>query len=271
MQKRSSALVIIAVISLIASCGKRQEPAATGGQTSAPQQIQVIPAPQMAYPPAKLKIIAPRAGEVLKNPKDSVRIVMQVTGMKLGVPSDSDSALGIAYAKQGQHIHVIVDDKAYMADFTNGQPFNVGVLSPGMHTIRAFPSFSWHESIKSPGAYATRTFYVGPAKKSNEPPENNLNGPLLTYSRPKGTYSSADGAKVLLDFYVSNATIAPNAYHVKLWIDGTAMPDITEWQPYYIEGLSKGKHTIHLQLVSPNGSVVPGSFNSPSEEITISN
>ncbi|HET6402675.1 MAG TPA: hypothetical protein VFH95_14925, partial [Candidatus Kapabacteria bacterium] len=143
--------------------------------------------------------------------------------------------------------------------------------SPGMHTIRAFPSFSWHESIKSPGAFATRTFYVGQSPKVNTTAENNLNSPLLTYSRPKGTYAGAEGAKVLLDFYVSNATIAPDGYHVKLWIDGAAMPDLVLWQPYYLEGLSKGKHTIHLQLVAPNGSVVPGSFNSPSEEITISN
>ncbi|MFI5202198.1 MAG: hypothetical protein ACHQNE_07410 [Candidatus Kapaibacterium sp.] len=256
---------------LFASCGKHAEPAATGGQATNSRQIQVIPAPQVAYPPAKIKIIAPREGEVLKNSKDSVRIVMQVIGMKLGVPTDADSTLGIAYAKLGQHIHVIVDDHAYMADFKNGQPFNVGVLSPGMHTIRAFPSFSWHESMKSPEAFATRTFFVGQAPKPNTAQENNLNGPLLTYSRPKGTYSGAEGAKVLLDFYVSNATVAPDTYHIKLWIDGAAMPDITAWQPYYIEGLSTGKHTIHLQLVAPNGSVVPGPFNSPSEEITISN
>ncbi|HEX5315033.1 MAG TPA: hypothetical protein VFX22_00160 [Candidatus Kapabacteria bacterium] len=267
MHKIGFAVIAVMVLGMLASCGKRSEQVASNVDTT--QRIQVVPAPQMAYPAAKLKIIAPREGEILKNPKDSVRIVMEVTGTSLGVHTDADSTLGIAYAKQGQHVHVILDDKPYMADFRNAQPFNVGVLTPGIHTIRAFPSFSWHESIKSPGAFATRTFYVGNGPKPNAIHPNNLEGPLLTYSRPKGTYAAGEGSKVLLDFYVSNATLASDAYKVKLWIDGAPMPDIIKWQPYYIKGLSAGKHTIHLQLVAPNGSVVPGAYNSPSEEITI--
>lgn len=267
MHKIGFAVISVMVLGMLASCGKRSGQVASNVDTT--QRIQVVPAPQIAYPAAKLKIIAPREGEILKNPKDSVRIVMEVTGTSLGVHTDADSTLGIAYAKQGQHVHVILDDKPYMADFRNAQPFNVGVLAPGIHTIRAFPSFSWHESIKSPGAFATRTFYVGNGPKPNAIHPNNLEGPLLTYSRPKGTYAAGEGSKVLLDFYVSNATLASDAYKVKLWIDGAPMPDIIKWQPYYIKGLSAGKHTIHLQLVAPNGSVVPGAYNSPSEEITI--
>ena len=267
MQKIGFAIISLMFLGSLASCGKQGGQGTANADTT--QHIQVIPASLMTYPSAKLKIIAPREGEILKNPKDSVRIVMEVTGTALGVHSDADSTLGIAYAKQGQHVHVILDDKPYMADFQNAQPFNVGLLSPGMHTIRAFPSFSWHESIKSPGAFATRTFYVGQAPKPNAAQPNNLEGPLLTYSRPKGIYAAGEGSKILLDFYVSNATLSSDEYKVKLWIDSVAMPDIVKWQPYYIEGLSKGTHTIHLQLVAPNGSVVPGAFNSPSEEITI--
>ncbi len=268
MNKLGWAFLGMAIVAVLASCGKRTEQTATVAPETA-QHITIVAAPHEPYPPAKLKIIAPREGEVLKNSMDSVRIVMQVTGTALGVPTDADSTRGIAYAKQGQHIHVIVDDKPYMADFINGQPFNVGVLAPGLHTIRAFPSFSWHESIKSPGAFATRTFYVGKAPKGKLVTENNMDGPMLTYSRPKGTYSGTDTAKVLLDFYISNATLDTNGYHVKLWIDGTAMPDLVKWEPYYIEGFSQGTHTIKLQLVSPNGAPVAGSYNAPSEDITI--
>src|SRR5665213_675049 len=239
MHKITFGIISVMFFGMLASCGKRAEQVATNVDTT--QHIRVIPASTMTYPPAKLKIIAPREGEILKNPKDSVRIVMEVTGTALGVHTDTDSTLGIAYAKQGQHVHVILDDKPYMADFKNAQPFNVGLLSPGVHTIRAFPSFSWHESIKSPGAFATRTFYVGRAPKPNAVQANNLDGPLLTYSRPKGSYAAGVASKILLDFYVSNATLAPDAYKVKLWIDSAAMPDIVKWQPYYIEGLSKGK------------------------------
>lgn len=270
MNKFFFGLVGIAILSAtLLSCSKQQEQTAAVDTT---HPVSIVPAPARTYPDATLQIVAPRDGEVLKA-NDSVRIVMQVSGTELGVHTDADSTLGIAYSKMGQHVHVIVDDKPYMADYKNGQPFNVGMLAPGMHTIRAFPSFSWHESIKAPHAFATRTFYVGSMPAANAASDsssiNNLNGPLLTYSRPKGAYMGGEDSSVLLDFYVSNTTLAPDGYKVKVWIDSTAIPDIVKWQPYFIQGLSKGKHAVKLQLVAPNGSVVPGPYNSPTGEISI--
>jgi hypothetical protein len=265
MKKTFLVILAVAFVGTLSSCSKKADETAV----DTTQHIQVIAAPHFDYPDAKLVIVSPREGQILKNAADSVLVVMQVSGETLGIPTGADSTMGIAYSKQGQHVHIIVDDKPYMAYYKNGQPFNVGVLAPGMHTIRAFPSFSWHESIKSPNAFSTRTFYVGSSATDNMTPPNDLNGPLLTYSRPKGTYTGGEDAKVLLDFFVSKATLAPDGYKVKLWVDTTAMADITHWQPYYIEGLGNGKHTIKLELVDAKGSVVPGPYNSPSGEITI--
>ncbi len=260
---RQISIFCIAAFLIFAGCAKKSETPA------AAPTVTIEPATgSPAYPDAKLLIVSPREGQELKNPQDSVLVVMQVTGTLLGVATDADSTRGIAYSKQGQHIHIIVDDKPYMANYKNGQPFNVGVLAPGLHTIRAFPSYSWHESIKAPNAFATRTFFVGPAVISAVPP-NDLNGPLLTYSRPKGTYSGSDTAKVLLDFYLSNVTLAPDGYKVKLWIDTTAMTDIVKWKPYFITGLTMGKHTVKLQLVDAKGNAVAGPFNNPSGEIEL--
>ncbi len=266
MNKTFSVIFSVALLStLLISCGKHEEQSSVDSTMS---QLAIIPAPQRAYPDVSLAIVSPKEGETLKNATDSVKIVMQVSGTDLGVPTNGDSTMGIAYSKQGQHVHVIVDSKPYMADYKNGEPFNIGVLAPGMHTIRAFPSFSWHESMKSQHAFATRTFYVGTASTDSSQ-MNNLNGSLLTYSRPKGTYAAGENSKVLLDFFVSNATLDSNKYKVKVWVDTTAMPDIVKWQPYYITGLAKGDHTVKLQLVAPDGSVVPGTYNSPSGKLTI--
>jgi hypothetical protein len=259
---RSKLFLFVIALATFAGCAKKSETTVTTPSVSIEPSTG-----SPAYPDAKLVIVSPREGQDLKNPQDSVLVVMQVTGTQLGVATDADSTRGIAYSKQGQHVHVIVDDKPYMAYYKNGQPFNVGVLAPGLHTIRAFPSYSWHESIKSPNAFAARTFFVGP--DTNAKPSNNLNGPLLTYSRPKGAYSGSDTSKVLLDFYVTNATLAPGGYNVKLWIDTAAMPDIVKWQPYFITGLPMGKHTIKLQLVDSSGNAVAGTYNNPSGEIDL--
>ena len=265
-------LYISSFLFLAVGCGKKSEQTAIVDTTL--KQIRIVKIEPVTgspeYPQAKLTIVSPREGQVIKDAKDSVRIVMLVTGTTLGARTDADSTKGIAYSKDGQHVHIIIDGKPYMANYKNGQPFNVGVLSPGLHTIRAFPSYSWHESIKSPKAFATRTFYVGlEPKQITTPPANNLNGPLLTYSRPKGSYMGSDTEKILLDFYMTNATLAPDSYKIKFWIDSTAMPDIIKWQPYYIEGLAKGKHTIQMQLVDPKGNAVPGTYNNPSMEIIV--
>ena len=255
----------------IAGCTKSERTSAVDStQTAqAPSNVTITPVSDSAkYPTVKLQIVSPREGQVIKDTRDSVRIVMMVSGYDLGKPTSGDSTKGIAYSKEGQHVHVIVDDKPYMANYKNGQPFNVGILAPGIHTIRAFPSYSWHESIKSPGAFATRTFYVGVGPKDTKlAVANNLLGPLLTYSRPKGTYNA--GQPILLDFYVSNAKLAPDAFKVAVWVDGKQTTTLTNWQPYYINGLSKGTHKIHVQLLDPAGNAVPGSYNSPQQEITV--
>jgi hypothetical protein len=256
-----------------AACSRKQSETATVDTNAAAQkqQIKIEPvtgSPQ--YPDAKLTIVSPREGQVLKKAMDSVLVVMQVSGIQLATPTSGDSTRGIAYSKQGQHVHVIVDDKPYMADYKNGQPFNVGVLAPGMHTIRAFPSYSWHESIKSKNAFAVRTFAVKEAQWGGSMGDGmDLRQPLLTYSRPKGTYTGAEANKVLLDFYIANCTLADSGYHVKLWIDDAAQPDIVKWQPYFIEGLSKGKHKIALQLTDEKGHDVPGIYNHPAQIITV--
>lgn len=274
MNIRAFATLTLTALVLLSACGKKQEePTTDTTHATAQQSISEVKLEAgengIAYSNARLQIVSPREGQVLDKAADSVRVVMQVTGMDVAKPTPGDSTKGIAYSKQGQHVHIIVDDKPYMADYVNGQPFNIGVLSPGMHVIRAFPSRSWHESVKEPKAFAVRTFYVGskpasPADTARFDPK----APLLTYSRPKGNYIAEEGKKVLLDFFVANAKLSPETYKVKVWVDGKEIGDITEWKPYYLTGLAAGKHTVRLQLQDQKGTV-PGAFNTAEQQITI--
>jgi hypothetical protein len=200
--------------------------------------------------------LSPAANEVVKT--DSVMVKVNLTGVDLEAPSEGEQSKGIAYSKMGQHIHVIIDDKPYMAMYKLDS-FSVGALTPGVHTLRAFPSRSWHESIKTPGAFVKEVFYVK-EKKGDAP--MNIDGPMLTYSRPKGEYKGEEAKKVLLDFYLSNADLAKDKYKVIATIDGTTTDTLTEWVPYYIQGLSDGDHKVKLELIGPDGKVVPGAYNS---------
>jgi hypothetical protein len=233
--------------------------------TNPPHELRIVKGEvDASAPDAKLRIISPAPGEVLAG--DSVTVKAELTGYELGLPTEGEQSRGIAYSKDGQHLHVIIDDKPYMAMYDpNGFP--VGKLSEGVHTLRAFPSRSWHESIKKPGAFVAETFYV--KKKSGDPVlKDSL--PLLTYSRPKGDYKGTDTRRVLLDFYLANAQLGPTQYKVVASIDGKAVDTLTEWVPYYIEGLSPGAHTVKLELIGPDGKLVEnGPFNSAEGKINL--
>jgi hypothetical protein len=273
MQSKLNVLASLALSGLLlASCGGNNNGDAPAGDTTqttrSEQNITIEPAEHgVAYPNAKIQIISPREGQVLANAGDSVRVVLDVKGMDIAVATPGDSTRGINYSKEGQHIHVIIDDKPYMANYKNGQPFNVGVLAPGAHTIRAFPSRSWHESVKSQAAFTTRTFYVG-EKPAGDSTPNEFKRPFITYSRPKGNYPASDTV-ILLDFYATNMQMSDSSYRVKVSIDGKEIQTLSEWRPYHIKGLGKGEHTVALQLIDAQGNAVPGRFNNPSQKINI--
>jgi len=164
--------------------------------------------------------------------------------------------------KKGQHIHVILDNEPYEADHNPEKPFSPETgkfnnLKPGLHTLRAFPSREWHESIKEPDAFDFVVFYVGPKPGGAAV---NKSAPLLTYSRPKGEYRWKDDPRgVMLDFFVTNATLGLNDYKVKYSLDGKQPQIVNRWEPVWWkwEELTPGDHTVVIELVDKENKPVP--------------
>lgn len=166
-------------------------------------------------------------------------------GYELGSQTADAPQKMCANSGKGQHIHLIVDNKPYVAQYISEF---VHDLEDGDHTILAFLSRSYHESIKSPGAAIVQNVTV--ANKSITS-TSDADGPMLFYSRPKGTYTGADTKKVMLDFYVKDAPLG-SGYTVKADINGEEHM-IDKWQPYYIDGLPMGENNITLTLLDSNG------------------
>ncbi len=167
----------------------------------------------------------------------------------------------------GRHVHLIVDNGPYIRIDHPEQPHRLENLSAGTHTLRAFPGWATHESIKRDGAFAMVTFHVTRRSSENQPAPRQ---PLLTYSRPKGTYNGADADRVLLDWYLTNVpSLSPTGFRVRYTIDGSTTGELTAWTPHYIENLPDGAHTITLDLLGANGQLVAGPFNHAEREITV--
>ncbi|WP_022835707.1 hypothetical protein [Salisaeta longa] len=202
----------------------------------------------------------------------SVDVTVTVDSFETGIQTQTPRAQNIANSANGQHVHIILDNGPYMANYNTGQPFPIGELSPGAHTLVVFPSRSYHESVKNPGAHDVVTFYVA---EETGTPMIEKGAPTIIYSRPKGTYSGAAAEKIMLDFYLHNVELSADGYSAKYTIrkkgstEPLASQTLTEWVPSFVTGLSSGTYVVHLQLLDAEGNVVPGPFNDTEREIVV--
>ena len=179
-----------------------------------------------------------------------------ISDYELGAQTINTFENQLANSGKGQHIHFIVNNGPYSAHYTNNFKKK---LKNGNNVILAFLSRSYHESVKNPNAFVLTQ--IGDEKVD-------LNNEFLFYSRPKGTYKGKDTEKLLLDFYLINTTISPEGNKVKATINDTEFI-ITEWAPYYLQGLPKGDIKIRLELVNSEGELIDSPFNPSIRNVTL--
>lgn len=251
------------------------------GDSSVPKKykdVEITPVPQSpSIDKASVDITYPKDGAVVD--KADVDLKFEVDSFETGVQTKTPRADSLASSKKGQHLHVIVDNEPYMACYDPSKPFDVGELEPGVHTVVAFPSRSYHESVKGPGAYsqsgdseeyAWTNFYV---KEKKGDKMLNADKVSVIYSRPKGTYSGDAADRILLDFYLHNVELGSyNAqYTVTTAEKGTeiASKKLTKWRPAYLTGLPAGTYDVSLELRNPSNETESGPFNDTTREIVV--
>jgi len=166
----------------------------------------------------------------------------------LGTQTPDAAQKMCANSAKGQHIHLIIDALPYAAKYESTFAHDV---TDGTHHALAFLSRSYHESIKTRDAHIAEKIVV---KDKSISSREKITNPMLFYSRPKGTYVGKDTERVMLDFYLVNASLSAGNY-VMADINGEEHR-IDKWQPYYIEGLPMGENTITLSYYNKDGSKV---------------
>lgn len=202
----------------------------------------------------EVKILSPLKDEVVNSQNVSVSLAVK------GLDLFQDEKLGM-----GPHLLFFVDNQPAQTIYSTDQPILLTDLTPGTHTIRVFASRPWHESFKNPSAYAQTTFHVFTATEENNP---SLNEPLLTYSRPQGTYGAEP---IMLDFYLTNAPLHVVArenptddiadWRIRVTVNGESFL-LDTWQPIYLTGFNQGQNWIKLEYIDENGNVIQNAFNS---------
>lgn len=228
-------------------------------EVAPPTVIQELRKDLEIYQP-QVKILSPRPNQVIED--TTVSVSLQVADL----PTFKDETLGL-----GPHLHFFLDNQPYRAIYNPGEPVMLEDLTPGSHTIRVFASRPWHESFKNEGAYAQTTFHIFTKTPDNNP-DSNL--PLLTYSRPQGTYGAEP---ILLDFYLTNAPLHLVAqsdpadeildWQIRCTLNGQSFTFDT-WEPIYLKGFKPGHNWVQLELLDETGQPIPNAFNNAVRLIT---
>ena len=224
--------------------------------------ITVTPvADSKQFPGAELKIASITSE---KAGADSAKITVKYTINNFTLTDQTEHEHHMANSTEGQHIHFILDNTPYAALYKPEHSVTVPVNSE--HYLMSFLSRSFHESIKTPEASKLVKFKIDADGKFAKLPE--VTEPSLFYSRPKGEYKGADTQTILLDFFVSNTTLAADGNKVKADINGQEFT-LDSWQPYEIKGLPMGESTIKLTLMDKDGKEMTGDNVSVERKITL--
>lgn len=253
MQKITTLSFLLSLF--LVACGGEQAPAVTEPVVEevpavAPIALEVMPE-TTSFPAASIDKVMYKGG----------KFTYTTSGYEFGTQTPDAGQLMCANSDKGQHIHLIVDNGPYSAQYT---PEFEYAIEDGEHYVLSFLSRSYHQSIKNPAAGKAMMVNVanGAFTKTQD-----VTNPMLFYSRPKGAYRGKNETeKVMLDFYPVNAP--EGTYQVKAEINGEEFM-LMDYKPRYITGLPLGENTVTLTLLDSLGAVVATPLNPVSRTFTL--
>src|SRR6187551_2248747 len=139
-------LALLSFTLLLGSCknqaGQDENAASTSADATATKYTLTPFAPSQDYPDASLKALAYTDG--------TFSTVIAGSTYKLGEQTSDAPSKNCANSKEGQHLHLIVDQEPYVAKYESSFTHEI---PDGDHYLLCFLSRSYHESLKTATAY----------------------------------------------------------------------------------------------------------------------
>ncbi|NNF23142.1 MAG: hypothetical protein HKN67_14475, partial [Saprospiraceae bacterium] len=166
---KKSAPLILLIFALVLGCKEEAKVTKEVEKTSDSDKKYTLSAfsPSQSYPDAKI------SNMTYENGKFSFDVDGEEYQLGQQTP-DADSKM-CANSGKGQHIHLIVDNGPYAAKYESSFEHDI---PDGTHTILAFLSRSYHESIKTAEANILKIVDV---KDGNIIDSRDISSPILSY------------------------------------------------------------------------------------------
>ena len=252
-------ILILALSLFFVGCGDNEDP---GSTTTTPEETETTPMYTVSPFPGAVEY-PDAAFEGFTFSGNAFNFEIAEGDYQLGVQTPDAPQRMCANSGKGQHIHLILNNEPYAAKYEASFDYP---LEDGNYHMLAFLSRSYHESIKTDAAHIAKVITVEGGEMTGSEP---IEGPMLFYSRPKGTYvGEQDTKKILLDFYPVNVELG-DSYKVRVDINGEESYTLDSWQPYSVEGLPMGENIISLTLVDADGNAVDAPHNPVSRTFTL--
>jgi len=211
--------------------------------------------------PVELKIVAPKADEVVPIPETPAG-QPPAKGAVIDVKFELKNYETFLDAKTGcgQGVAIAFDNYPAAVHYDLTKRWAFPTVPKGTHTIRAFAVRPWGEALREAGAFSMVTFHVAEKDGKYAPDPK---APLLTVNRPRTRIPK--GQKVLFDFLVAGCTVSdqsnPESCRVRYQIGELPEVTLTKPDPVWLADLPVGKHGWVMALSTPDGKIVPGPFS----------
>jgi hypothetical protein len=214
---------------------------------------------EQAEPPPRLVVDG-----ALEQPLSQGRVVIRYRTENLQLtPVFGPAAVRIA--PRVGHLHVSVDDAAWVWMDASGDPVIIDGLPPGSHKILLRLQNANHQLLDESAVAVTVPEYPKPVDRSSrvaqlresQPPAKIVVDPPLPEPLSRGVVFiryRIENLQPVPVFGPAAVAVSPRVGHIQVTIDGA------EWHwadasggPVIINGLRPGRHEIFIQLVNPNG------------------
>jgi hypothetical protein len=232
------------------------------------RQVRGAPAvePVQDEPPAKL-VVDPPLAESLSHG----RVVIQYRTENLHIVPVFGAA-ALAVSPRIGHIHVNVDDAAWVWADASGEPLILNGLPPGRHKVRIQLQTANHQLLDQgvvqftvPAAAAGLTAMQGhdlaaAQPPQNEPPARIIVGAPMAEPLSRGVAFipyRAEHLQFVSVYGPAAVAVSPRVGHVHVTVDDTPW----HWadasgNPVILQGLPPGPHKVLIQLVNANHQVI---------------